>query len=327
MKSVGQVIKARREELSLTLEAVARVAGLTKSYLSMVENGKVANPPSDAALAAIERALEIADGELRRVAAWQNTPPQVRERIERLEDQARHGRDLARWLKQSTGKRADGARNLDKLFTSGELSRRVNEALRKPRGESHEAAEPRGPAAKKGSSPGVAKGASSPGVEQQAKSGGVDQRGDKSTTSKGAIDASVPVLFRVPLINRVAAGYPDDFTDLDYPARVADEYVSCPGVNDPSAFAARVVGDSMLPDYREGDIVVFSPRAKPTDGCDCFVRLEPDHQTTFKRVFFEKQGRREMIRLQPLNPRFAPRAVERKHVSGLYRAVMVMHAL
>lgn len=318
MKSVGQVIKARREELSLTLAAVARGAGLTKSYLSMVENDKVANPPSDAALAAIERALEIADGELRRVAAWQNTPSEVRERIGRLEDQAKQGRELARWLKQSTGKRADGARNLDKLFASGELSRRVNEALRKPRGESHEAAEPRGLAHKKGSSPGV---------DQHAKSGGVHQRGDRSTTSKGAIDASVPVLFRVPLINRVAAGYPDDFTDLDYPARVADEYVSCPGVNDPSAFAARVVGDSMLPDYREGDIVVFSPRAKPTDGCDCFVRLEPDHQTTFKRVFFEKQGRREMIRLQPLNPRFAPRAVERRHVSGLYRAVIVMHAL
>jgi hypothetical protein len=74
---------------------------------------------------------------------------------------------------------------------------------------------------------------------------------------------------------------------LDYPLNVADEYVACPELEDAQAFAARVVGDSMGPTYREGDVVVFSPAAAVTDGCDCFVRLEPDHETTFKRVFFE----------------------------------------
>ena len=135
----------------------------------------------------------------------------------------------------------------------------------------------------------------------------------------------------VPLINSVAAGYPTDFTDLGYPARVADEYVRVPDVRDPDAFAARVVGDSMLPDYREGDIVVFSPMRDLRDGLDCFVRLEPDHQTTFKRVYFERSvsGDRggeesgEMIRLQPLNPRFAPMVVPRERVAGLYAAVSV----
>jgi phage repressor protein C with HTH and peptisase S24 domain len=124
---------------------------------------------------------------------------------------------------------------------------------------------------------------------------------------------------RVPLINRVAAGYPADFTDLDYPARIADDYVDAPGVEDPDAFAAAVVGNSMLPDYREGDVVIFSPLADVIDGCDCFARLEPDHQTTFKRVFFEDDGRR--VRLQPLNPAFEPRTIDREQVAGLYRAV------
>lgn len=132
-----------------------------------------------------------------------------------------------------------------------------------------------------------------------------------------------PAGLSVPLINKVAAGYPADFTDLGYPARVADEYVpGPPGVSDPDVFAAYVDGESMLPDYRGGDIVVFSPAAAVSDGCDCFVRLEESHETTFKRVYFEDEGR--SIRLQPLNPRFASRTLPREAVGGLYRAVWRM---
>jgi SOS-response transcriptional repressor LexA len=126
----------------------------------------------------------------------------------------------------------------------------------------------------------------------------------------------------IPVINRVAAGYPAEFTDLDYPASVADEYITCPDVSDPQAFAARVVGDSMEPEYHEGDIVVFSPMLDTPVGSDCFVRLERDNETTFKRVYFEEDGR--TIRLQPLNNAYAPRFVDREDVSGLWAAVYVM---
>jgi repressor LexA len=139
--------------------------------------------------------------------------------------------------------------------------------------------------------------------------------------------ALVPLSVEVPVINKVAAGYPREFTDLSYPARVADAYVRCPDLNDPDAFAARVVGDSMAPAYAEGDIVIFSPARAVKSGMDCFARLEPDHETTFKRVYFEKEGERELIRLQPLNPAYAPRVVERERVAGLYAAVSVMRMI
>ncbi len=132
----------------------------------------------------------------------------------------------------------------------------------------------------------------------------------------------------VPLINRVAAGYPRSFTDLGYPVRVADEYVRCPDLADPDAFAARVVGDSMLPEYREGDIVVFSPARAVASGMDCFVRIEPDHESTFKRAYFERgAGGEELIRLQPLNPEYPGRVLGREQVSGLYAAVSVMRRI
>ncbi|MEO1583685.1 MAG: S24 family peptidase [Planctomycetota bacterium] len=134
--------------------------------------------------------------------------------------------------------------------------------------------------------------------------------------------------YEVPLINNVPAGQPTEFTDLGYPARVADDYIRVPDLSDPDAFAARVVGDSMFPDYKEGDVVVFSPATPVRSGVDCFARLEPDHATTFKRVFFETDDEgAELIRLQPLNSSYPPQVVPRDRVAGLYRAVTVMRAL
>jgi repressor LexA len=124
------------------------------------------------------------------------------------------------------------------------------------------------------------------------------------------------------VINSIAAGYPAEFTDLDYPASIADEYIACPDVTDPDAFAARVVGDSMAPQYGEGEIVVFSPALPTPSGSDCFVRLDPDNETTFKRVYYEDDGR--TIRLQPLNNAYPPRLVPREHVTGIYAAAYVM---
>lgn len=137
-----------------------------------------------------------------------------------------------------------------------------------------------------------------------------------------------PLPAQVPIINKVSAGYPTEFTDLGYPARVADEYVSTPDLFDPQAFAARVVGDSMAPDYREGEIVVFSPQRDTPAGSDCFVRLERDHESTFKRVYFDRdEDGRELIRLQPLNNAYPPRTVPREDVAGMYAAAYVLRSV
>jgi repressor LexA len=289
MQTVGQIIRSRREALGISLGQLAAAIDVSKSYLSMIENHRVARPPSPRMLAMLERALGITDGDLRRAAAWAAAGPVVRAEVSQLADAARRGRELADWLRHAARRGGQTAKNLgkspdprptslDALYTSGELARRIDATL--------------------------------------------DAAGD----SASPLDARVPIRFQVPIINRVAAGYPRDFTDLDYPARVADDYLPCPDVGDPQAFAARVVGESMAPDYREGDIVVFSPAAAVEDGCDCFVRLEPNHETTFKRVFFA-DPQRQTLRLQPLNPRFAPQQLDRSAVTGLYRAVWRLQRL
>jgi len=128
----------------------------------------------------------------------------------------------------------------------------------------------------------------------------------------------------VPVINKVSAGYPADFDDLEYPVGVADDYVRCPDLHDPNAFAVRVVGDSMEPNFKQGDIVVFSPAAQVNNGDDCFIRFSSPHETMFKRVFFEQN---DMVRLQPRNEKYPPMVMEGKRINGLYRAIAKVERL
>jgi len=154
---------------------------------------------------------------------------------------------------------------------------------------------------------------------KQKKASGLDKLLAKTKLDVKRATPAISAGRAVPVINKVTAGYPSDFNDLDYPVGIADDYVRCPDVHDPNAFAVRVVGDSMEPKFREGDIVVFSPAAEVHTGDDCFVRFTSPHETTFKRVFFEPKNK---IRLQPRNEKYSPTIIGGKRVNGIYRALI-----
>ncbi len=139
---------------------------------------------------------------------------------------------------------------------------------------------------------------------------------------------------QIPLINRIAAGRPTAFGDMDYPRGVGDAYVPAPAPESPDAppdmptclFALRVSGDSMEPDYHEGDILfVGSGDGALDDGTDCVVRMgeSGDYATTFKRIQFlrDHAGEATAVRLVPLNPSHAPWTVPLEDISGIYPVV------
>ena len=285
---IGEVIHRRRSALRLSLAEVARRAGCAKSYLSAIENN-IKGPPGEELSARLERVLLFKDGELVEMSLWARTPPSVRADVEAMRQRDAAGRAIAAMLTEN------GA-GLDGLHKSGKLAALIEMYEGKPASND-------------------ARDASTPPSTA---------RSNESDT--GVEPVGLPV--EIPLINRVTAGYPGSFTDLGYPARVADEYVRAPDVHDPDAFAARVVGDSMEPAYREGDIVVFSPAREIQSGMDCFVRLEPDQETTFKRVYFENgSDGQEMIRIQPINNAYGPMIVDREQVAGLYAGVSVTRTI
>ena len=101
----------------------------------------------------------------------------------------------------------------------------------------------------------------------------------------------------------------------------ADEYLRVPNLNDPQAFATYVSGDSMVPRYNDGDIVVFAPNSSPTSGDDCFVRFTEDRGTTSKR-FYEEDS--DTIRLQPINNAYPAQSYPKDEITGLWPAVYRM---
>ena len=252
--SLGQIIRKKREELSLTLDEVSHRVGFSKPYLSTIETCKVKNPPSDELLTKLERVLQFETGLLLHIAHMERMPSDVREAYEAREAENQKLRQFIQKLAEKRG----NASQLNKMLSKNKV---------KP--EKH-----------------------------------------KPPLSAGRL---------VPIINKVAAGYPAEFNDLDYPVGIADDYVRCPDLHDPNAFAVRVVGDSMEPKFCEGDIVIFSPGAEVHNGDDCFVRFTMPHETTFKRVFFESD---KQVRLQPRNEKYSPSLIEGKRIDGIYRAVI-----
>jgi len=329
--SLGTLLRASRVRKGLTLQELATSAECAKSYLSQVVPGfRTGSGVSLALLGRLEAQLGLSENQLIFAAQWEATPGPVRRELARVEagrrvaaDQLRELLAGARGLNPAAPGAPDAstdvaAAGLDALHRSGRLRALIDRiAGDEPSGDS-----------------GIERAADSP------DSPDCPDRPDSPAhaSARRGLD-SICIAVEVPLINSVAAGYPCDFTDLGYPARVADEYVRVPDVRDADAFAARVVGESMMPEYREGDIVVFSPARELKDGMDCFVRLEPDHQSTFKRIFFETKAPDassprlpskteedlcgQLIRLQPLNPRFPAMVVPRERVAGLYAAVSV----
>jgi repressor LexA len=156
-------------------------------------------------------------------------------------------------------------------------------------------------------------------IDKKPATASLDSLLSESSLSAQQDKTSIAAGRLVPIINKVAAGYPADFDDLSYPAGVADDYVRCPDLHDPNAFAVRIIGDSMEPKFRQGDIVVFSPALEVRSGDDCFVRFTSPHETTFKRVFFEPDNQ---IRLQPRNDKYPPQILDGKRINGLYRAIV-----
>lgn len=301
MEPLGPKIRRMRRRLGLTLDELAAKTRISKPYLSLIETQRVTNPPSDGKLQMIEQALGFPAGELITQAHLQRTPRDVRVALQRLIDRGKGAAGNAGEVGRGNPAEAEHA-----VMTPPAAPLLTATPAVKLK------AKPAGPAS------GVARSPLGGGIslDDAYLSGVLHDLVDKSSTNVEGVRTNA-----VPVINKVSAGYPKDFTDMNYPPRMADEYVACPDVFDKDAFAARVSGDSMTPKYVEGDIVVFSPAAGWREGNDCFVRFD-DGQTTFKRVFMEKDDASgTVLRLQPRNERYRPQVVPSEKISGLYKAV------
>ena len=138
---------------------------------------------------------------------------------------------------------------------------------------------------------------------------------DTLLVSKSNVEDAPLGARRIPVLDYVQAGHwrgvdsiPQDedlretiLTDLEHP---------------PSTFAMRVRGDSMEPEFTEGDVVVIAPTIQPKPG-DFVVAANGGGEATFKqyRSAGLNESGQEVFELWPLNHLYAPMRSDRQKLS------------
>jgi len=84
LQPLGPKIRRQRRRLGLTLDELSSRVGISKPYLSLIETGRIANPPRDEKLRRLEQILGFAEKELLTHAHLQKTPEDVRALLENL---------------------------------------------------------------------------------------------------------------------------------------------------------------------------------------------------------------------------------------------------
>lgn len=128
---------------------------------------------------------------------------------------------------------------------------------------------------------------------------------------------------RIPLISYVQAGHWTDVTD-SYQPGAGDEYLLTDMDVSASTFALEIKGDSMLPEFREGDRVIIDPNVVPQPG-DFVVAKNGEGEATFKK--YRPRGINErgdvIFELVPLNDDYPSLRSDVNHV--LVVGTMVEH--
>lgn len=121
----------------------------------------------------------------------------------------------------------------------------------------------------------------------------------------------------VPLLGMAEAGTGGFFDDGGYPAGHGWDEVAVPALSDDSAYALKVSGDSMLPLYRDGDIIIVSRTASIHRGDRVVVR------TADGEVMAKTLSRKSEIELElgSLNPAHAVRTIPLSEVDWIARIV------
>ena len=121
----------------------------------------------------------------------------------------------------------------------------------------------------------------------------------------------------VPLLGMAEAGAGGFFDDGGYPAGHGWDEIAFPALADDAAYALKVSGDSMLPLYRDGDVIIVSPAAQIHRGDRVVVRTadgEVMAKTLIRRTAKE-------LELGSFNQEHPPRIVALRDIDWVARVL------
>lgn len=143
-------------------------------------------------------------------------------------------------------------------------------------------------------------------------------RGMPTQSGAGAGRGSEQALARrIPLIGFAQAGADGYFDDGGYPLGGGWDEISVPEVGDPNAYALEISGESMVPVFRDGDIVIVSPAAPVRRGDRVVVRTDKG-EVMAKEL---KRQSAKRVDLRSLNPAHPDRSFDLPEITWMHRIV------
>jgi phage repressor protein C with HTH and peptisase S24 domain len=136
----------------------------------------------------------------------------------------------------------------------------------------------------------------------------------KSPQPSGALPRQAP---SVPLLGFAQAGAGGFFDDAGFPAGQGWDLVELPSRNDDGSYALQVQGDSMLPLYRDGDVLIVKPGATVRRGDRVVVKTR---EGEVMAKLLERQTSKS-VDLVSLNPDHPNREIPMAEIEWVARIV------
>ena len=108
---------------------------------------------------------------------------------------------------------------------------------------------------------------------------------------------------RTPLLGWVEAGDFSPSTDKGFEPGEADDYIYA-NQKGRSVFALKVQGDSMEPEFREGEVIIVNPDFEAGNGDYVVAKLAGEEEATFKQLIIKRRIKGRKHILHPLNPSY-----------------------
>lgn len=121
----------------------------------------------------------------------------------------------------------------------------------------------------------------------------------------------------IPLIGFAQAGAGGFFDDGGFPVGGGWDQIPFPEVKDENAYALEVTGDSMLPLYRDGDIIVVSPNSGVRRGDRVVVRTMDGE--VLAKILTRRTAK--TVELESLNKAHAPLVLPLDRIEWIARII------
>lgn len=131
------------------------------------------------------------------------------------------------------------------------------------------------------------------------------------------VAAALPRLARVPLLGFAQAGVGGFFDDGGFPAGQGWSEIDLPALREEGSYALQVSGESMLPLYRDGDIIVVSPTAQIRKGDRVVVKTD-DGEVMAKVL---RRRAETTVELHSINPEHDDRTIPLARIEWMARII------